>query len=112
MRHIVRAIRRRDSREWRQFCAARQEPLDRHRASREVSRPFLAQADNLRGLAADERINVPPPRFERGAFFIRETVFLINADNAGETAAGMIQYFFDDGQVDAEPRQAACERSS
>ena len=85
-------------------------PVAETASSRASSLP--PQANNLRGLAADERINVSAPRLERGALFIREAVFLINADDAGETAAGVIQYFFDDRQIDAQSRQTACACSS
>jgi hypothetical protein len=44
-------------------------------------------------------------------FFIGEGVTLINADDARERAAGMVQELFDHRQVDAEPRASAGEGS-
>src|SRR5262245_12129006 len=45
-------------------------------------------------------------------FFFREAVALINADDASKRTAGVIQNFFDNGQVDAQPRHATCSSSS
>src|SRR6516165_7189060 len=78
-----------------------------------LSPALLAQAKNLaRRLALNESSNEAAPSFKRVALFVREAVFLINADNAGERTGDVVQTFLDHRQINAEPRHAACACSA
>src|SRR5262245_20924794 len=88
-------------------------PLPRAATILEISlvpaSPLLpTQTDNFAcGLALNEGCDKVAPRFERLALLIRKAVLLINANDASERAGRMIQNFLDDGQIDAQSRQAA-----
>jgi hypothetical protein len=56
--------------------------------------------------AAHDRLDMPRPDLHRRALFVGERMPLIDADNAREAAGDMIEQFFDDRQIDAEPRHA------
>ena len=75
------------------------------RGSRTPSNAISLQLNDFH-LAAADALDVFGPARQRRAHLLGERVPLIHADDAGETAALVIQNLFDDMQRDAKPREA------
>src|SRR5262249_2829063 len=83
----------------------------RGRVPRPPSSPLAAERNHRRRLVGNKSFNIRPPSVKRGAFLIGKFVFLIDADDTRETAARMVQNFFNHREIDAEFRQAGGDRA-
>src|SRR6185436_7987667 len=74
--------------------------LGQMRVSAVGSGPRLEPDDVRAAMIRNQIGDVRAPALERVALFIRKVVALINAGDAGETAAGMVEELFDHRQLD------------
>ena len=76
------------------------------------SNPRLEPDDIRAAMTRNQIGDMRGPALKRVALFIGKVVALINAGDAGETAAGMIEEFFDHRQLDTQPCQSGRKGAS